>query len=329
MKIKIEALKAKVTEGVQLLGYENDDATAIVDTLLYAEMRGNNQGITKIATGGVPKADEVKPFSVTKETKAGALFSGGHSMATSAKAADKAITLADVHGVGIVGSNNTFTSSGAIGYFVRRIAKAGYIGFMATGNGGFNVVAPAGSTEGQLGTNPFAYAFPHSKGEIVFDTATAAIAFFGLVEAKLKGEQVGEGLGYDADGNPTTDPAAIMDGAIATFAGHKGFGLSLFVQIMGTAFASAGSPNENEDDGAGMMIMAIDPGLLSSKEEYLKRIDALWANVKNAKPLPGQEVLLPGEKGDAVMQAAIDSGEIEIADEIWKELCEFADKHKS
>lgn len=326
MKVKLADLEEKVAKGVAKLGYEGDDATAIVEVLLYAEMRGNNQGIPKIATGGVPNASDVEPFSVAKENKAGALLSGGHSMATSAKAADTAVSLASEHGVGIVGVNHTHTSSGAIGYFVRRIAKAGYIGFMTTGNGSFRAVAPWGSAEGQLGTNPFAYAFPHSGGELVFDNATAAIAFFGLVEAKLKGEPVGEGLGYDAEGNPSTDPSAIMDGAIATFAGHKGFGLSLFVQIMGSAFAHAGSPGVNEDDGAGTMIMAIDPALLSSKEEYLQRIDALLQNVKGAKPLPGQQVILPGEQGDAMVAEVTKSGEIEIADAIWNELQTFIEE---
>ncbi len=325
MKISVDELRSKVTLGVEKLGYSGDDATAIRDVLLYAEMRGNNQGITKIATGGVPKASDVEEFRVVTENKAGALLSGGHSMAASAKACDMAVNIAAKHGVGIVGSNHTHSSSGAIGYFARRIAEQGYIGFISVGNGGFDAVAPWGSAEGQLGTNPFAYAFPHSNGEVVFDNATAAIAFFGLVEAKLKGEQVAEGLGFDSGGNPSTDPAAIMDGAIATFAGHKGFGISLLVQVLGSAFTSAGSPGVNEEDGAGTFVLAIDPGLLSSKEEYLSRVDALLSNVKNAKPLPGQSVVLPGENGDSKARAAEDSGEIEIADAIWQELCAFVE----
>ena len=77
MKVKLTDLKEKVEEGVKLLGYEGEQAQAIIDTLLYAEMRGNNQGITKIATGGVPKASEVEEFKVAKENKCGALLSGG------------------------------------------------------------------------------------------------------------------------------------------------------------------------------------------------------------------------------------------------------------
>ena len=42
MKVKVSELKDKVTKGFDQLGYEGEDAQAIIDTLLYAEMRGNN-----------------------------------------------------------------------------------------------------------------------------------------------------------------------------------------------------------------------------------------------------------------------------------------------
>jgi LDH2 family malate/lactate/ureidoglycolate dehydrogenase len=326
MKVKVDELKAKVLAGVNKLGYQNDDAQTITDVLMYAQLRGNNQGITKIAIGGVPKAADVQEYKVVKQNKAGALVSGGHSMVATAKATDLAIELAAEHGVGIVGSNHTFTSSGAIGYFSRRIASKGYIGFVCVGNGSFAFVAPDGSAEPKLGTNPFSYAFPYNGGEVVFDNATAAMAFFGIVEAKLKGEALPEGIGYDKDGNPSTDAAAVLDGSIATFAAHKGFGLSMLVQLLGGAFSMAGTPGVNEEDGAGTFILAIDAGLLAGKEEYLKRATEFVNQIKSAKPLPGKQVILPGEHGDAIAKQATDSNEIEIADAIWNELIEFVGK---
>ncbi len=323
MLVKLEDLKNKVQTGVEKLGYKGEDATVITDVLLYAQLRGNNQGITKIATGGVPKAEDVQELRVIKENKAGALISGGHSMVATAKAADMAAKLAEEHGVGVVALNHTFTSSGAIGYFARRISKQGYIGFVAVGNGSFAAVAPHGSAEAKLGTNPFSYAFPYTGGEVVFDNATAAMAYFGIVEAKLKGEALPEGVGYDKEGNPSTDAAEVLDGSIATFASHKGFGLSLFVQLLGSAFALAAIPGSNEEDGAGTFVLAIDPGLLAGKEEFMKRSTDLIEHIKSAKPIDGQLVNLPGEQGDALANQVEISGEIEIADVIWNELCEF------
>jgi LDH2 family malate/lactate/ureidoglycolate dehydrogenase len=323
MKIRVADLNSKVLAGVNKLGYEGEDARIIADVLLYAQLRGNNQGITKIATGGVPKASDVEELKVVKENKCGALISGGHSMVAAAKAAEMAVSLAEQHGVGIVASNHTFTSSGAIGYFSRYIAKQGYIGFVCVGNGDFAFVAPTGSAEAKLGTNPFSYAFPYSGGEVVFDNATAAMAYFGIVEAKLKGEALPEGIGFDKDGNPSTDAAAVLDGSIATFAKHKGFGLSLFVQLLGGAFSLAGISGSHEEDGSGTFVMAIDPGLLAGKEEFMARSTELVRHITSAKPLSDQHVLLPGQHGDELTKQAEGSGEIEIADAIWHQLGEF------
>lgn len=326
MRVKLTDLKSKVSSGLTKLGYTDEDTKVIADVLLYAQLRGNNQGITKIATGGVPKASEVQELKVIKENKCGALLSGGHSMIATAKAAQMAVDLAEKHGVGIVCSNRTFTSSGAIGYFSRQIAKQGCIGFVCVGNGSFAFVAPTGSAEPKLGTNPFSYAFPYIGGEVVFDNATAAMAFFGIIQAKLKGELLPEGVGFDKSGSPSTNAAEVLDGSVTTFAGHKGFGLSLFVQLLGSAFSLAGLPGYHEEDGSGTFVMALDAGLLAGKEEFMKRSTELVEHIKSAKPLDGQQIVLPGEKGDALAKEVEKGGEIEIADAIWQELCTFVDK---
>lgn len=331
MKVKVDELKTKVLAGVNKLGYKGDDAQTITDVLLYAQTRGNNQGITKIATGGVPSVDKLEPFEVVKENKCGALLSGGHSMVATHKASEKAVELAKEHGVGVVGSNHTHTSSGSIGYFVRHIAEAGYIGFVSVGNGDFAAVAPAGSSEPKLGTNPFAYAFPYDGGVVVFDTATAAIAYFGVMEALLTGKPLPDGVAVNALGEPTTNAKEVVGdgegesvgGAIKTFAGYKGYGLSLFVQLMGSAFTLAGIPGANEEDGGGTFVLAIDPGLLAGKDEYMKRATQLVDSMHNAKPIPGEEVTVPGERGDAMVKKVEQAGEIEIEDAIWNELVEF------
>lgn len=333
-RLKVDELDARVLAGVKQLGYENEDARTIADVLMYAQLRGNNQGITKIATGGIPNANEVEDFRLVRENKSGALFSGGHSMVATSKAVQKVVKLAGEHGVGVVATNHTYTSSGSIGYFARQISKAGYIGFVCVGNGDFAAVAPTGSAEPKLGTNPFAYSFPYGGGEVVFDTATAAIAYFGVVEAMLKNEPLPVGVALNSGGEPTTDAAEVLGsddgesvgGAITTFAGHKGFGLSLFVQLLGGAFSLAGIPGAHEEDGGGTFVLAIDPGLLSSISEYMKRSRELVYSMKSAKPIAGMQVVLPGERGDKLTERAIKDNEIEIDDAIWNELSKFVNQ---
>ena len=242
-------------------------------------------------------------------------------MVATVRAIELATKLAAEHGVGIVGSNHVFTSSGAVGYFARQIADAGYIGLVCVGTIPF--VAPYGSSEATLGTNPLSYAFPTSKGSVVFDTTTAAMAFFGVVEAKLKNEPLPKGMAFDSQGNPTTDAAKALDGSVATLAGHKGFGLSLFVQLLGGPFVGAGFTGLHAEEGSGTFVLAIDPGLLVDKKEFLKQSEELTKKVLASKPLPGQEVILPGTRGDRLTHQAEKSGEIEIADTIWEELNKF------
>ena len=334
MKVKVNELHAKVLAGVNKLGYKGEDAQIIANVLMYAQLRGNNQGITKIATGGVPRAEDVEELRLARENKCGALYSGGHTMVATSRAVEKAVELAGEYGVGVVGSNHTFTSSGSIGYFARKIAEAGYIGFVSVGNGDFAAVAPAGSSEPKLGTNPFAYAFPYNGGEVVFDTATAAIAYFGVMEALLTGKPLPEDVAVNSQGEATTDANEVISkgegesvgGAIKTFAGYKGFGLSIFVQLMGSAFTLAGIPGANEEDGGGTFVLAIDPGLLAGKDEYMKRATQLVDSIHVAKPIPGETITLPGERGDEKARQAKEAGEIEIADAIWNELVTFVGK---
>lgn len=321
MKIRVNELQSKVMAGVAQLGYKPQDAAIIADVLLYAQLRGNNQGITKIATGGVPKAADVTPYAIIKKHKCGALVSGGHAMVATHNAAALAVELAAEHGVGIVGSNHTFTSSGAIGFFARAIAEQGCIGLVCVGTPPF--VAPTGSAEAKLGTNPLAYAFPTNAEPVVFDTTTAAMAFFGVMEYKLKGEPLPEGVAFDSNGNATTDAAKAADGSVRTFAGHKGYGLSLLVQLLGGPFVDAAYIDTHAEKGAGTFVMAIDPALLVDKTAFLKGAEELVRQIKSAKPLPDEAVYIPGERGNERTAAALQSGEIEIADAIWQQLCEF------
>lgn len=322
MKVDVSELKDTVSDGVKKLGYVGEDARIISEVLVYAQLRGNNQGITKIATGGVPKAVDVQDFKIVKENKCGALVSGGHAMTATATAVEMAVKLAGEHGVGIVGSNHTFTSSGAIGYFSQSIAEAGFIGLVCVGTPSF--VAPYGSAEPKYGTNPLSYAFPTNERSVVFDTATAAIAYFGVVEAKLNNKPLPNGVAYNSRGQVTQAASEVLDGgSVSTFAEHKGSGLALLVQLLGGPLVGASFIDSDSGEGAGTFVLAIDPGLLVDKDEYLTQATNLISQVKSAKPLPGMKVMLPGERGDTIRANAEGSGSIEIADAVWNELVAF------
>ncbi len=327
MKVKLAELKKTAKKAILKYGYTESEADVILDLLMYAQLRGNNQGLIKLIGKGIPKSPDAGKIRITKETKLSAMIDGAKNMGMIAmkKAMEMAIAKAKEHGFGMVGTFNTYSSTGAIGYYASEIAKQGLIGFAFAGSP--PTVAPYGSNEAVYGTNPLAVGVPAEPEPIVLDMATAAMAYYGLIEAKTAGKSIPEGMAYDKDGNPTTDPAAAMDGAIKGFGSYKGSGLGFIVTaftgpLVGAAFAGVG-----ERGDWGNLVMAIDPELLIDRKQFKKNVTALAQKVRAAKKLPEvREILLPGERGNKLTKARLASGEIEIEENLYNELLKVTGK---
>ena len=151
-------------------------------------------------------------------------------MVVVARATGLAIEKAQAHGFGIVGTRRSNSPTGAIGYFARALADAGLIGFVCSGS--MELMAMHGSYEAFFGTNPLAIGIPTAGNPIVFDMATAAIAWYGIHLAQAEGRSIPDGVAYDSDGQITTDPAAALAGAIKAFGGYKGAALALIVEVL-------------------------------------------------------------------------------------------------
>lgn len=97
----------------------------------------------------------------------------------------------------------------------------------------YATVAPAGGTKPLLGTNPFAFGWPRTgKPPYVFDFATSVAARGEIELHRRAGKPLPEGWAVDADGIPTTDPTAALNGAMLPFGGHKGSAISTMIELM-------------------------------------------------------------------------------------------------
>lgn len=313
LTVRLDRLRALSERLVEAAGFAPDEARQIVDVMLYAELRGNNQGLTKIAAGAVAPIDGASEVTTLIEKGAVLHLDGGqqNGMIVIADAARQAVERAKNHGIACVAVRNSSGSTGAIGYYVRRMAEAGVVGILMGGTP--KNVAPAGSIDGILGTNPMAVGFPNPSGApVVLDLATSAIAYFGLIGARDRGEAIPGDVAMDADGKPTTDPAAAIGGAIRAFAGHKGSGLALMVELLTGALVGGGitgAPDANANRGT--LIVALDPAALGT-DDVAGGTNATLAAIKGARPEGDGDILLPGERGDRLMAQQLDAGEIEI-----------------
>src|SRR5215468_12107122 len=98
-----------------------------------------------------------------------------------------------------------------------------------------------------FGTSPIAFACPRpGKLPLVWDQASSVIAQGEIMLAAQRGKMLPEGVGLDADGRPTTDPRAVLDGgSILPYGGHKGSSIAFMIEIL--AGALTGGPFGFED----------------------------------------------------------------------------------
>jgi L-2-hydroxycarboxylate dehydrogenase (NAD+) len=322
MKVKISELKSLARKALKNYGYDKKEAEVILDVLIYAQLRGNNQGLVKLIGKGIPKDKRAGKIKTLKNTKLSALLDGNYNfgMVVMERAMEIVLKKVKEHGFSIVGIKKTFSSTGAIGYYVKKIAKKGYLGFVFPGSP--QAVAHFGSFEPMYGTNPLAVGIPSQKDPIVFDMATSAIAWFGLVEAKTAGKKIPNDVAYNSKGRPTTSPEEAMKGAIRPFdRSYKGSGLGMLVEILTGPLVKAGFTGLKEDQGWGNLVMAIDPGLLTTKKEFKENTEKIKKQIKKAKKLKGvKEVYLSGERGDKLTKKNLKASTLDIEQNLYNEL---------
>lgn len=165
-------------------------------------------------------------------------------------------------------------------------------------------MAPAGGKRPFFGTNPMSFAWPRPArdgkpgGAMVWDQASAAMARGEITIAGRDGHALPQGAAIDADGNPTTDPAAALKGAQLPFGGYKGAAIALMVDLLagpliGEVSSWEAGIEDNGDGGpatGGELILALDPGRLGAADA-IERGERLFA------ALLGMEgTRLPGER---------------------------------
>ena len=117
-----------------------------------------------------------------------------------------------------------------------------------------------------FGTNASAFACPRAKGPpIVWDQAASIMSQGELLRFAREGRRIPEGVGVDAQGSPTTDPKAILEGgALVPFGGVKGASIAFSVEILAAAlsggpFGIETSPRGVLPSRCGEFVMVIDP----------------------------------------------------------------------
>ncbi|RJK99931.1 Ldh family oxidoreductase [Paracoccus aestuarii] len=215
-----------------------------------------------------------------------------------------------IAGAGIVRSHHC----GVAGVTVERLARSGLVALLFANTPA--AMAPWGGRKALFGTNPIAFAAPRSGGRspIVVDVSLSKVARGKIMAAEQQGTAIPEGWALDADGQPTTDPAAALAGTMIPMGDAKGTALALMVELlaaglMGANFAHEASSFFDADGpppGVGQVILTLDPDAFSDMAR--SRIDDLADAMAQQ---PGAR--LPGARRDDLRKAAADGLQVDDA----------------
>ena len=257
-------------------GCDRDNAAALADIICRAERDGSHShglfrvpGYVKALRSG--KVDGKAKPTVKQLTPAVIQIDGNGCFAPLAQAIGLPLLAEATGTIGIA----TLSLVGvhhfaALWPETEYLADRGFVGLACTAY--MPMVAPAGSKEALFGTNPISFAWPRpGHGPVVYDMATAAMAMGDVQIAARDGHDVPPGTGLDADGNPSTDPAAIAKGVLLPFGGYKGSAIALMVELLaagltGEQFSYEARATDNKDGGpprGGEMIIGMSPGIIA------------------------------------------------------------------
>ena len=144
--------------------------------------------------------------------------------------------------------------------------------------------------------------------------------------AAREGRVLPPGVGVDASGAPTTDPAEVLKGAILPFGGHKGSGIALMVELLagaliGQGFSVETAAADNRDGGpprGGIFLLALDPARFGDAEGWLDHAEGFLSRLA---ALDG--VRLPGDRR-AANRARSDAEGVKIPTKLWAEVLSAA-----
>lgn len=256
--------------------------------LYYLESYCQQLASGRVKGDAEPVVTRPRPAAVVVDASAGfaqPAFARGLPMAVAAARECGVASLAIAHA-------HTGT---ALGFFTEQIAQAGLVALGAT-NASPIVAAPGGRSR-VIGTNPISFAVPDGQGGVamIFDQSTTTVALGKITMAKTAGESIPEGWARDAAGQPTTDPAAAVDGSLESAGGAKGWGLGLMVEMLAAGMTgSRASPDiaplkapQGEPHDIGGYYLLIDPGLSPAFFERFERVAQAVVQDAGAR-LPGQ-----------------------------------------
>jgi uncharacterized oxidoreductase len=321
---------------LRAIGATEAEARIVADHLVDANLAGHDShGVVRIPQYHSHAVDGKLALNQTvdieRDAAATAVVNGNWTWGpvVAIRAAELAIAKARRCGLAAVGVRQCY-HVGRVGAYAQRVAERGLIAKIWCNAHGVARVAPWGGIDPRFGTNPVAVGLPTSDRPIVVDITTSVVAEGKIRLAHNQGKRIPDTWVLDANGNPTTNPGDLYaGGSLLPFGGpvgHKGYGLSIAVDVFGGILTRDGCGTmPGARPGNGLLFEVLDPQCFLPGEEYFDRIEQFIRYIRSARTRPGvAEILLPGEPEYRTAAERRATG-IPVDDETWRQVRSVAE----
>ncbi len=339
MSVSIGELQSFVVRSLNACGVSDSNAAIVANCLVTTDTMGIFTHGTKLLAGYLKKLrgggyrPEAVPV-IEREGPSWAVMDGADGLGQVGChfATEVAIRKAKQTGVAFASVRNT-GHIGAAGQYALQATRSGCLA-MVTGNDIPSVAVP-GSRKAVLGSNPLAYGIPTAGDPILLDIATAAVAGGKVYAALQRGEAIPPTWLIGPDGHPTTDGSLYPhSAALAPMAGHKGYGLGLWCEILsavipgGNLTWQVGSwifdpPSRPSWHNASIMV--VDLEAVCGLNVFMERMKGLIDEIHQSPPAYGTHgVLLPGER-EFQLKSLSEKNGIALPEDVCMKLREAAE----
>jgi LDH2 family malate/lactate/ureidoglycolate dehydrogenase len=338
LRFRHEDLLDFAAQVLRELAVPDQDAALVADSLVRADLWGHqSHGLLRLPwyvarlRSGVMKP--VTSPELVVDGGAVAVVDGhdGVGQVITAYAAREGIRRARRHGVAAVGVRNS-NHFGTAAYFTRMAPPEGCIALLTTNSS--PAMAPWGGREKVIGSNPWSLATPAGAGRIsVMDVSNTVVARGKIYLANQRAASIPPDWAITADGRPTTDPAAALAGTILPMGQHKGYVISMMMDVLSGVLTGSGfgtgvaGPYQDERPGrAGHLYLALDVARFLPLAEFEQRMTRLIDELKSVPLAEGfEEILYPGELEARAEQRGLRDG-LRLPDRTLADLAKLAEE---
>ncbi len=251
----------------------------------------------------------------------------GFGQLAAERTTEAGVRLALEHGVSAIGLRNV-SHVGRLGDWAELAAERGVISFHFVNSPAKPGVSPFGGIERRMATNPLCIGYPVAgRDPLIVDMTTSSVAEGKLRVASAAGRAIPEGWILDKAGHPTTNPNDYYKGgALQTMGAHKGYGLSVAIDLLAGALIGGKTAGPEETvNRNNMLSIFVDSKASDQPQEAEKTAAAYldWIKTCSARD-PAAPVLIPGEPEARQKQQRLRDG-IEVPEGIWQRILDTAE----